>query len=240
MMKFFSFVLLAIIAMPSFSQKIIKDPNAQVRSVSGYHGVSISGSIELFLTQGEEESVAVSAAETKWLDYIITEVKDGVLHIYWKKRNNIEIGWGNNPKKIKAYVSIKQIDYLSSSGSGKVHIEGKLSADKLKLNISGSGNLNGAVAVKDLTAGISGSGNIQLSGTSEKSKLSVSGSGNISSYDLATDYCNVSTSGSGNIRVTVNKELSARTSGSGNIYVKGEGLIRDFSSSGSGKFKRVS
>jgi len=32
------------------AQKTVNDPNAQVRSVSGYHGVAVSGSIELFLT----------------------------------------------------------------------------------------------------------------------------------------------------------------------------------------------
>ena len=228
------------IAASAFSQKVINDPNAQKRSVSGYHGVSISGSVELFITQGEEESVAVSAADTRWLDRIITEVRAGILYIHWKNKSNVTIDFGKNPKKIKAYVSIKDIDYLASSGSGRIHIEGKLKADKFKVRLSGSGDIHGDIAVSDLSVGISGSGNTDLSGTSGKANFSISGSGNIGSYDLATDYCDVSTSGSGNVRITVNKELSARTSGSGNVYIKGEGTISDFHSSGSGKFKRVS
>ena len=221
------------------AQKTINDPNAQVRSVSGYHGVSVSGSIELFLTQGNEESVVISADDTKWRDKVITEVDNGVLRIYLERnKNKIQIDWPNQ-NKIRAYVSVKDIDYLSSSGSGKLHIEGNIKTDKLKVDISGSGNLEGAVTTKDLSLGISGSADADLSGTAEKSDFHISGSGNIKSYDFSTEYCNASISGSGNVRITVTKELSAHISGSGSVFIKGDGLIRDYSASGSGKFKRV-
>jgi hypothetical protein len=220
------------------AQKTINDPNAQVRSVSGYHGVAVSGSIELFLTQGNEESVVISADDTNLRDKVITEVDDGILRIYLERKNKIQIDWPNQ-KKIRAYVSVKDIDYLSSAGSGKLHIEGNIKTDKLKVDISGSGNLEGAVTTKDLSLGISGSADADLSGTAEKSDFHISGSGNIRSYDFSTEYCNASISGSGNVKVTVTKELSADISGSGSVFIKGDGLIRDYSASGSGKFKRV-
>jgi len=221
------------------AQKTINDPNAQVRSVSGYHGVAVSGSIELFLTQGNEESVVISADDTNLRDKVITEVDDGVLRIYLERsKNKIQIDWPNQ-KKIRAYVSVKDIDYISSSGSGKLHIEGNIKADKLKVDISGSGNLEGAVTTKDFSLGISGSADADISGTAEKSDFHISGSGNIKSYDFSTEYCNASISGSGNVRITVTKELSAHISGSGSVFIKGDGLIRAYSASGSGKFKRV-
>jgi len=221
------------------AQKTINDPNAQVRSVSGYHGVAVSGSIELFLTQGNEESVVISADDTNLRDKVITEVDDGVLRIYLERsKNKIQIDWPNQ-KKIRAYVSVKDIDHLSSSGSGKVHVEGNIKTDKLKVDISGSGNLEGAVTTKDFSLGISGSADADISGTAEKSDFHISGSGNIKSYDFSTEYCNASISGSGNVRITVTKELSAHISGSGSVFIKGDGLIRDYSASGSGKFKRV-
>ena len=220
------------------AQKTVNDPNAQVRSVSGYHGVSVSGSVELFLTQGNEESVVISADDTNVRDKVITEVDNGILRIYLERKNKVQIDWPNK-NKIRAYVSVKDIDYLSSSGSGKLHIEGNLKTDKLKVDISGSGNVEGAVTTKEFSLGISGSADADLSGTAEKSEFHISGSGNIKSYDFSTEYCNASISGSGNVRVTVTKELSAHISGSGNVFIKGDGLIRDYSASGSGKFKRV-
>jgi hypothetical protein len=238
MKKIFLGVLLAGIVVFSNAQKTINDPNAEKRSISGYHGVAVSGSIELFLTQGNEESVVISADDTKWRDKVVTEVKDGILKIYVELKNKIQFDWGNQ-KKIRAYVSVKDIDYLSCSGSGKTHIEGSIKADKLKVDISGSGNIEGNFSVKDFSLGLSGSANADLSGNAENSDLHVSGSGNIRSYDFSTAFCKASVSGSGNVKVTVNKELSAHISGSGNVFIKGDGLIRDYSASGSGKFKRV-
>jgi len=240
MKKIFTAILLTAFALTGISQKTINDPNAEKRGVSGYHGVAVSGSIELFLTQANEESVAISADDPKQLDKIITEVRSGILHIYLENKNKIKIDWKLNSKKIRAYVSVKSIDYLSSAGSGNVHIEGGLKADKLKIDISGSGNIKGNLAIKDdLTVGLSGSADADFSGNAEKSDFHISGSGNIGTYDFVTDFCKISISGSGNVRTTVNKELSAHISGSGDVFIKGDGLIRDYTSSGSGKFKRL-
>jgi cytoskeletal protein CcmA (bactofilin family) len=239
MKKIIVSILLTGFAIASLAQKTIHDANAEKRTVSGYHGVAVSGSIELFLTQDNEESVAINVDDTKQLDKVITEVKNGILHIYLENRNKIKIDWRLNSKKIRAYVSVKNIDYLSSAGSGSVHIEGKLKVDKLKIDISGSGNIKGDLATKDLTVGLSGSADADFSGNAEKSDFHISGSGNIGTYDFVTEFCKVSISGSGNVKITVNKELSAHTSGSGDIYIKGEGMIRDYTSSGSGKFKRL-
>jgi hypothetical protein len=87
--------LLLIVAVFAFctglqAQKI-NDANAEKRNVSGYHAVEVSGGIDLYLSAGEE-SVAVSASETKHRDRIKTEVKNGVLKIWYEYNNsNIKI-----------------------------------------------------------------------------------------------------------------------------------------------------
>ena len=239
-MKKISILLLcAGVAFAAFSQKTINDPNAQKRAVSGFHGVAVSGSIELFLTQGNEESVVISADELKVRDKIVSEVRNGILQIYIENENKFHVDVSLHSKKMRAYVSAKDIDYLSSAGSGKTHVDGKLKSDKLEINIAGSGNVDAGVDVKQLSLSLSGSANADLSGNAENSDLHISGSGNIKNYEFSTGYCKASISGSGNVRITVTKELSAHISGSGSVYIKGDGLIRDYSASGSGKFKRV-
>lgn len=221
------------------AQKTINDPNAQKRTVSGFHGVAVSGSIELFLSQGNEESVVISADDTKIRDKVTTEVRNGVLHIYLDNEKQFHWDLSLHSHKIRAYVAVKDIDYLSNAGSGKTHVDGKLKSDKLEISIAGSGNVDAGVDVKELSLSLSGSANADLAGNAENSDLHISGSGNIRNYDFSTSYCKASISGSGNVRITVTKELSAHISGSGNVYIKGEGLIKDYSASGSGKFKRV-
>src|SRR5262245_34697616 len=155
MKNFFLVVATVSLCIALNAQKTINDPNAQKRAVSGFHGVAVSGIIELFLSQGNKESVVVSADDTKVRDKVITEVKDGILHIHLENENKFHWDVGFYAKKIRAYVAIKDIDYLSNAGSGKTHVEGKLKSDKLKIDIAGSGNVDAAVDVKELLLGLS-------------------------------------------------------------------------------------
>ena len=63
------------------AQNLVYDANAQVRKAGSFHGVSVGSGIVLYLSQGKEQAVAVSAEEEKYTERIITEVKDGILKI---------------------------------------------------------------------------------------------------------------------------------------------------------------
>src|SRR5258706_7126378 len=82
------------------------DPNIQLREGKDFHAISISGAFDVYLTQGNEEKVAVSASEEKYLGNIKTEVKDGVLKIEWEHTQKLNLG----KKKLRAYISFKNID----------------------------------------------------------------------------------------------------------------------------------
>ena len=57
-------------------------------------------------------------------------------------------------------------------------------------------------------------------------------------FELQTETCYAKASGASDIQVTVNKELSADANGASDIRYKGDGLIRDIKSSGSGSVER--
>ena len=218
---------------------IINDPNVEKRDVKRFYGVKVSGSVSLFISQDDETKLLVSARDEEDRARIMTEVRNGILHIYYEpERGNVHFGIGKN-RQLRAYVSAPDIKLLESNGSGSLIINGSLKADKLELSHSGSGMVSGGIDVNELDFDQSGSGSAHLKGLAKIANLSTSGSGNIRSYELSTDICEVSASGSGSVEIAVNKELSASTSGSGSVRFKGEGLIRDISTSGSGKVKRI-
>ena len=79
-------ILLTLLAIASFqaavlAQKTIKDENAQVRDAKNFHGISVGHAFTVYLNQGNEEAVAVSASEEKFRDLITVEVKNGILYI---------------------------------------------------------------------------------------------------------------------------------------------------------------
>src|SRR5580700_10892824 len=101
------------------STKVIEDKNAETRNVSGFHAIHVQSGIDLYLTQGAEEAVAVSANDVEYRNRIKTEVEDGVLKIYM---DHSGFHWNMGNKKLKAYVSIKAIDGLEASGGSDVYL----------------------------------------------------------------------------------------------------------------------
>jgi hypothetical protein len=235
-----SFLLIGT-AVTAISQKTINDPNAEKRNVSGYHAIEVGGGIDLFLSQGDE-AVAVSASETRFRDKIVTEVVDGVLKIRYEyeKGLNIQINGGGVKKKLKAYVSYKQLDKLRASGGSDVQIEGTLKAAKLDLSVSGGSDFNGKVDVDDLKAGASGGSDVHISGSAKKVDIHASGGSDFRGFDLVVENCTVDASGGSDISITANKELNVETSGGSDVHYKGTAVITNVKTSGGGSVKRAS
>lgn len=231
MKKIIVFIAGLFIAGAALAQKqtVINDPNAEVRNVKNFHAIRVSHAINLYLTQSGEEAVAVSARETKYRDRIRTEVKDGVLNIWY---DNEGWKWSNDNKKLKAYVSVKTLDKLGASGASDVIVDGVISGDRLEIELSGASDFKGGVKVNELNLDQSGASDITISGSAGKVTIEASGASDFKGYDLVTDNCNAHASGASDIKISCNKELSAHASGASSIYYRGTAVIRDLHSNG--------
>jgi hypothetical protein len=216
--------------------KIINDPNAQKRTVSSFHGIAIHSGIDLYLNQGGDETVAVSASDPEYRDRIVTEVQDGILHIYMDDKWHWNWGWGNH--KLKAYVSCKMLDDLKASGGSDVYIDGTVKSEKLELHLSGGSDLHGKLEIGELTVGQSGGADAYIGGSASKLFVHVSGGSDFHGYDLMVDDCHAQASGGGDVYVTVNKQLDASASGDSDIHYKGSGSVRESHTNGSGSVSR--
>jgi hypothetical protein len=208
---------------------IINDPNAQVRNVSGYNEISVSGGIDLYLSADDKETVVVSANDNRYRDRIITRVVNNRLEIYFDNKGYVR--WPDN-MKMKAYVSFRALQKLKASGSSDVFVNGIIKSDKLELNLSGSSDFKGAVQVNDMVLNQSGSSDSRISGTAGSIKIDVSGASDVKAYEMVVDDCELEASGASDIQITVNKTLSARASGASDINYKGTGVIKEVKSSG--------
>jgi len=230
MKKFLFFAVSVFIGGAMFAQKtIINDPNAEVRNEKGFHAIQVSDAINLYLSQGDEEAVAVSARDIKYRDRIRTEVKNGVLKIWYA---NEGWRWANGNKKLKAYVSIKILDKLSASGASDVLVDGTISGDRLDINLSGASDFKGAVKLNELNIDQSGASDITIRGSVGKLTIEASGASDTKGYDLVTDNCTAHASGASDIKISVNKELNVHASGASSIYYRGTAVIRELHSSG--------
>jgi len=237
-MKKISLLLFASLAVVfSFAQdKIINDANAETRNVTGFHAIKISHGIELLIKQGNTEAVAVSASTTEYRDNIKTEVVAGVLKIYfdtkWYKN------WNSNGKKLKAYVSFKQLDLLDGSSGSSTTVDGSLSGTTVKIELSSGAGFKGVLEANSLTVDGSSGAMAHISGKVQTASLEASSGAGVYGYDLVSDKCDADASSGGAIEVSVNKELSAEASSGGDIRYKGTGVITKVSTGSGGSVKK--
>src|SRR5438552_782548 len=86
-----------------FAQKTINDPNAESRNLNGFHAIKISNAFTVYITQGNEDAVAISASKTEYKEKIITKVENGVLIIRFDDDKKFWRGWNGDKQKLKAY-----------------------------------------------------------------------------------------------------------------------------------------
>ena len=240
MKKLFVTVAALVFGVAVYCQKI-NDPNAEVREAKNFHAISVSNAFDVFISQGNEEAVAVSASEQKYKDNIKVEVRDGVLKISFEKEGKFWRGWNGDKMKLKAYISFKTIDKLSASGACDIRVEGSINADNLVINLSGASDLKeGKINAKKLTADINGASAMNISGSAAELHIEASGASDFKGFDFVVDYCDVHASGASDINITVNKELSAHATGASDIRYKGTGLIRELKTSGASNVSKRS
>ena len=223
-----------------FAQKTINDPNAEARTVGSFHAIRVSNAFDVYISQGVEDAVAISASKPEYKAKIITKVENGVLIIRFEDDKKFWRGWNSDRQKLKAYISIKKIDKLDISGACDVFFEEGLSAEELVVNLSGASDMKGKIDAKKLIVDINGASDATISGNAADLKVEASGASDFKGFDLVTNYCDARATGASSVNITVNKELSAHASGASSVRFKGEGLIRDIKTSGASNVTRKS
>jgi len=233
---FLAFVFLSSSVIAS-AQKVVNDPNAEVRDVPSFHAIHVSNSFDVIITQGSQESLAVSASNKEDIADIKTYVEKGVLKILFDKKEK----WWPKNRKLKAYIAVKNLDEIYGSGASDINIEGALTASDLKLNFSGASDLNGKLVISSkLDIHLSGASDIEINGSAAEVTIDANGASDVKAYEFKTTNCIVDASGASSVRITVDKELSAKLSGASNVSYKGTAMIKDIKTSGASSISRKS
>ncbi len=151
-----------------FSQQtVINDKNAEVRNVTSFSGIKVSGGIDVYLSQSDDYSLAVSATEDKFRDNIRTEVNNGILNISYD--NDRQAG-DNGNKKLRAYISFKTLESIEGSGACDFIINGTLNANSILVKLSGASDIKGAVKITNLILDLSGASTANIKWRNTKFK----------------------------------------------------------------------
>lgn len=239
-MKLVFIVLCSLFSIAVMAQRSteISDPNAKARVLnSSFSAITVSDGITLYLKEGSQESIAISSSAAKYEERFKTIVQDGVLKIYF---DNNGFNWSdNNRRKLKAYVSFKTLRKLTASGGADVIVPVSMNVVDLEMKFTSGTRFTGKIKAKELEV-IQNSGSImEISGTAQKLNIEATSGAIFKGYDLAVDYCTAKATSGGAIRISIKKELDARSNSGGAIYYKGEAVIKDINVNSGGVVKRA-
>jgi hypothetical protein len=226
-------LLLPLISVAGVRTVVNTLSSQEERQVSGFTGISTSGSYDVFVKLDGKESLQLEG-DANEISKIETVVEHGILKIRNKK--NLQLGWKDG-KKVTVYVTAKTLNNLMVSGSGNMKIDGIVKAGNLQAKVSGSGNMDLNASANSLRSVVSGSGSLNIAGTAKDADIVVSGSGNFRGKDLRTHSADIKVSGSGNVKVYADTSIDAALSGSGSINYAGNASVTQ-AKSGSGSISK--
>jgi hypothetical protein len=204
----------------------------ETRDLRPFDGIGVAISADVYYTPGNTHEIRIEGNSKDVAD-LITEVDDGFLKIKYDD-------WKIKRSKLTIYITSKELEKISISGSAKFHSKEAISTEEMTLAISGSGSATlPSLEAEELEVRISGSGNaIVEKGEVEEVEVKISGSGKLRAERLECEEFSASISGSGSCKITVKEELEARLSGSGSIYYHGNPRVNS-TASGSGKVRSL-
>lgn len=204
-----------------------------VRSVSTFNSLDVSGSFKVLFSISDTFSLQVSA-ESNLLPLIQTSVKNNRLSI--KNQPGFSL-LENQPMIIR--ISAPSIIEINLSGSSNFLCNEIIETNNFKAHLSGSCKIETGLIANQSDSNISGSGSIKITdGESQVSKYNISGSATIEARDHNTQKADIKISGSGKVWLNVTNHMEVKISGSGEVNYLGDPTIAS-SISGSGRINKL-
>ncbi len=201
----------------------------QVRNVGKFTGIKASSGVKVNFTQGSNQSVIVDA-DADLQQYVVTEVKNGILHIGIDNSNNRRL----NFKKLLVTVEAPRLSTLAVTSGASFITLNTVREDSFEAEVTSGANLAADISARKsgtlkLTSGSSArlgidTENFTFSGTSGSS-ATVTGKADTASYDLTS-------AASCNAQNLVANTVSVSASSGSSLKVHARGSVRGTASSG--------
>lgn len=209
-----------------------KNPDVtEPRTVGSFKAIKVSAGIDLYLEAGDLEKVTVSGDRSD-VSEIITEVKDGTLHIYRKGKFGFNFNFNND---CDVHVSARTLEALDASSGSEVKSGGTFKSSSFRVGASSGSEVSLNLECDKVSADCSSGSEINLTGKTRMLSVSVSSGSEIDAGDLGAEIVHADASSGGEARVRVLSELHAQASSGGEIDYEGKPRTLDVDKSSGGR-----
>jgi len=169
--------------------------------------------LDVYLTKSTTTAVKVQADENLQ-EYILTEIKNGVLHIHTSEA----VGKANAKKVL---VNFTYIDEISSSSGADIHTTNFILSDNIKVKASSGSYQKLAIKATSITCNASSGANIKLNGNTENISASASSGSVINAHSLIAKNCTTESSSGADINVNCQAAIDTKASSGSNTSYAG-------------------
>jgi Putative auto-transporter adhesin, head GIN domain len=194
----------------------------ETRDLPEFTAIRIDYPAEIFIRQGEKQSVTISA-DDNLLPQLRTNVSGGVLTLI---SNESSYSRRVNPTMpVEIEITVKDLREVSYPTAGSVRVE-DFQTDALKITVDGAGEL----ILEDVTVGrlavdLNGAGSVTAHGTADSLVLRVDGVGSFKGADLSIGTAQVTINGAGSAVVWVKEKLTVDINGIGSVNYYGSPTV---------------
>jgi hypothetical protein len=202
----------------------------QNREVGSFTAISAGSGIDVYLMQGDKESVIVEADENL-LDLIVTRVKGDKLII--KTEDPIR-----RAKKLDVYVTFVDVKEISVSSGSDLESRNMLKFGVLDISVSSGADAELDLQAEDLTCSVSSGADANLSGSAESFYGKASSGSDLRASELKAKICKAKASSGGDVSVYASESIEASASSGGDVNYYGNPTKVNVSSSSGGDVNR--
>lgn len=183
------------------------------RGVGSFTGVEVSGGYKVVIKQDSVNNVTI-IGDDNLMKYVKTENNGERLKIY-NSRSICTSG------QYTVYVSLKELNYIETSGATSVFSDGKITVKDLELHTSGSTKINLSLNADHVKTEASGLTDMFLEGQAQSHTLETSGSSSLNALNFVVNKYRIESSGLSHCKINVLSELNINSSGASDIQYRG-------------------
>nr|WP_320118578.1 head GIN domain-containing protein [uncultured Marinifilum sp.] len=202
----------------------------QDREVASFSKISSSSGVDVYLRQGDKESVTVEADENL-LDYIVTRVKGDELII--KTSESIR-----RAKELNVYVTIVNVNEINVSSGSDLESQNLIKAGTLDISVSSGADAKLELQGENVSCSVSSGADANLSGTTNSFYGKASSGSDLRANNLKAKFCKAKASSGGDVSVYASESIEADASSGGDVSYYGNPTKINVSNSSGGDVNR--
>lgn len=185
----------------------------QDREIGSFSAIAVSSGLDVYIVQGDKESLRVEADENL-MEYIITEVKGDKL--ICKVDGSIR-----RSSRLAVYITLVDVNEIHVSSGADLETQSLLHLEKCDISVSSGADAKIEIIAGELSCSVSSGADAVLKGKADFFSGSASSGSDLRAKELIARKCRAKASSGGDVSVYASESIEANASSGGDVSYYG-------------------